>query len=149
MTTGDTQPGPPDVTLISVSSPAPAQLCPSKPSDACSPAWRLLPSQSSSARALPPAELKPAFWKLPPCAHMTAARGLVRPLLTLRGHEKSTTLYPLWLFLGAAPGTCGMVVPLLQVRKRWSVVPCESESRPHSAHLHDRCTFPSRGGGLG
>lgn len=102
------------------------------------------PPRAALPDALPQAELKPAFWKLPPRAHMTAARELIRPLLTLRGHEESTTLYPLWLFLGAAPGTCGMVVPLLQVRKRQSVVPCESESRLHSAHLHDHRTFPSR-----
>ena len=99
--------------------------------------------------ALPRAELKPAFWKLPPCARMTAAHGLVRPLLTLQGCEESTTLHSLWLFLDAAPGICGMVVPLLQARKRRSVVPCESESSLHSACLHDHCTFPDWGGGLG
>ena len=35
-----------------------------------------------------------------------------------------------------------MVVPLLQVRTHWSVVPCESESRPHSAVSMTIAPFP-------
>lgn len=150
MTTGDTQSGPPhsDSHLCALTGTRPAL---SKRAQRCMFTSVETPSLLGQLcrDALPQAELKPAFWKLPPRACMTAARGLVRPFLTLRGCEESTMLYPLRLFLGAAPRICGMVVPLLQVKKRRSVVPRESESRLRSACLHDHCNFPDWGGGLG
>lgn len=141
MTTGDTDPARQTVTLISVPLLVPARLCPSEPSDACSPAWAPSLLGQLCRDALPRAELKPAFWKLPPRACMTAAQWTQsRHLLTLRGCEESTTLYPLWLFLGAAQEYVGWLSPL-RVKKCRSVVPHESESRLRSACLHDTAAF--------